>query len=434
MNREEKLALRARHLSPSLSLSYEEPLDIVRGEGAFLVASDGRRYLDLVNNVCHVGHCHPRVVEAGARQMAELNTNTRYLHEHVVRYAQRLAATFPDPLEVVFPVNSGSEANDLALRIARAATGATDVIVVAGAYHGHLSSTIELSPYKYDGAGGEGRRPHVHEVPMPDPYRGALHGPDAGERHAEAVARAAEEARAGGGLAAFFCESMFGCGGQVDPPPGYLTAAFEHVRAAGGLCVADEVQVGFGRVGSHFWAFERQGVVPDLVTLGKPIGNGHPLAAVVTTRALADAFHTGMEYFNTYGGNPVSSAIGLAVLDVIEDEGLQEHARVLGEELLAGLSELAGRHALIGDVRGAGLFLGVELVRDRTTLEPAAEEATEVVEELREAGILVSTDGPLHNVLKLKPPLVVSADDARRFLRELDAALGRVEDRRAARG
>jgi 4-aminobutyrate aminotransferase-like enzyme len=225
-------------------------------------------------------------------------------------------------------------------------------------------------------------------------------------------------------LAAFFAEPLLGCGGQIEPPPGFLKAAYGHVRAAGGVCVADEVQVGFGRVGSHLWAFERQGVVPDVVTLGKPIGNGHPLAAVVTTRAIAEAFDNGMEYFNTFGGNPVSCAVGLAVLDVIEEEGLQEHARIVGDELLGRLRELQERHSLIGDVRGAGLFLGVELVTEHETLTPAAAEAGRVIEALKERGILLSTDGPLHNVLKIKPPMVLSLEDARRFVSELDVVLG----------
>jgi len=431
----EKLALRRRHLPPSLSLAYAEPLDIVRGEGTTLFDTAGRGYLDLVNNVCHVGHCHPRVVEAGARQMRLLNTNTRYLHGHVVRYAERLAATLPAPLEVCFFVCTGSEANDLALRLAHTATGLGDgssVVVLDGAYHGHLSSLIPLSPYKYRGAGGPGRAAHVIEAPMPDPYRGPHRGPDAGRAYADELGTLVAAARERGeSIAAFFAESLLGCGGQIEPPAGYLARAHEHARAAGALCVADEVQVGFGRVGSHFWAFETQDVVPDVVTLGKPIGNGHPLAAVVTTRAIADAFANGMEYFNTFGGNPVSAAVGLAVLDVLEEEGLQANAAERGAELLAGFRSLAERHPLIGDVRGRGLFLGVELVRDRETLEPAAAEAGEVIEGLKTQGILLSTDGPLHNVLKFKPPLVLDAAEVERVLATLDEVLTEVERERA---
>ena len=300
------------------------------------------------------------MVRAAAAQMAALNTNTRYLHPLLVTYARRLAATCPDPLSVVFLVNSGSEANDLALRLARAHTGRRDVVVLDQAYHGHLSSLVEISPYKFGGPGGAGRPAHVHVAPLPP-----------ADPRADAVRARLEEAPA----AAFFAEPLPGVAGQVVPPDGYLAAAFAHAREAGAVCVADEVQIGFGRVGSHFWAFEAQGVVPDIVTAGKPIGNGHPLGAVITTPEIARSFETGMEYFNTFGGNPVSCAAGLAVLDVIADERLQARAARLGAVLLDGLRSLAERQPLIGDVRGRGLFLGVELVRDRATREPAAAEA-----------------------------------------------------------
>ncbi|GIV60060.1 MAG: hypothetical protein KatS3mg043_1149 [Rhodothermaceae bacterium] len=429
MNRskDDLLRLRARLLGPSLSLSYRTPLKIVRGAGAYLFDETGRAYLDCVNNVCHVGHCHPRVVEAACRQMATLNTNTRYLHDAIVEYAERLTATLPEPLRVCFFVNSGSEANDLALRLARAYTGGTDVVVLDGAYHGNLSSLIDLSPYKFDGPGGAGKPPHTHVVPMPDPYRGPYRRDGAGAKYAAHVKEAVEDiAAAGRRLAAFFAEPILSCGGQIVPPEGFFRDAYAHVRAGGGVCVADEVQVGFGRVGSHFWAFETHGVVPDIVTMGKPIGNGHPLGAVVTTPAIAAAFTNGMEYFNTFGGNPVSCTVGLTVLDVIAEEGLQARARRVGAYLTDRLRGLMDRHPLIGDVRGRGLFLGVELVRDRATLEPAAAEAAEVVERAKERGVLLSTDGPLHNVLKIKPPLVFSEADADRLAGTLDAVLAEV--------
>ena len=427
MKADETLARRRRHVAPSVRLAYDQPLKIVRGAGAYLFDDEGRRYLDMVNNVCHVGHCHPRVVAAASRQMQLLNTNTRYLHDNLALYAERLAATLPDPLEVCFFVCSGSEANDLALRLARTASGRSDVCVVDGAYHGTTSALIDLSPYKYKGPGGGGRSPHVLEAPMPDDYRGPYRrdDPEAGVKYGDRVG-ALVSAREG--LAAVFCESMLGCGGEIEPPAGYLATAYRHVRAAGGICVADEVQVGFGRVGSSFWAFERQGVVPDVVTLGKPIGNGHPLAAAVTTREIAARFDDGMEYFNTFGGNPVSCAVGLAVLDVIDEEGLQAHADRMGARLATGLRTLQQRHALIGDVRGTGLFLGVELVRDRETLEPARVEAHRLVERMKERGILLAIDGPHENVLKLKPPLVISGADVDRFLEELDLLLSRPAD------
>ncbi|WP_456427817.1 aminotransferase class III-fold pyridoxal phosphate-dependent enzyme [Rhodocaloribacter sp.] len=423
---EEILRLRARHLGPSLSVSYRTPLKIVRGEGAYLFDESGRAYLDCVNNVCHVGHGHPRVVEAACRQMAALNTNTRYLHDHLVDYAVRLTATLPDPLRVCFFVNSGSEANDLALRLARAHTGGTDVVVLDGAYHGNLSSLIEISPYKFDGPGGAGAPPHVHKAAMPDPYRGPYRrdDPEAGAKYAAHVREAVGALQASGRrLAAFFAEPILSCGGQIVPPEGFFREAYACVRAAGGVCVADEVQVGFGRAGSHFWAFETHGAVPDVVTMGKPIGNGHPMAAVVTTPEIAASFANGMEYFNTFGGNPVSCAVGLAVLDVIEEEGLQANARRVGTYLTERLTALMARHPLVGDVRGRGLFLGVELVRDRATLEPAAEAAAEIVNRAKERGVLLSTDGPLHNVLKIKPPLVFSTNDADRLVDTLDAVL-----------
>ncbi len=420
----ETLADRHRLLGPNLSVSYDDPLRITRGIGAYLYDDGARTYLDSVNNVAHVGHAHPHVVRAGARQMAVLNTNTRYLHEEVLRYAERLTATLPEPLSVCFFVNSGSEANDLALRLIRAHTGAQDVICVEHGYHGHTQALIDVSPYKHAGPGGRGAPPWVHVAAMPDPYRGAHRGydPSIGLAYADDVARCVR-ATDGRGLAGLIVESMIGCGGQVVLPDGYLTASAEHVRAAGGLVIADEVQVGFGRVGPAFWGFATQGLVPDVVTIGKPAGDGHPLAAVVTTAEIAASFANGMEYFNTFGGNPVSAAIGNAVLDVIEGEGLALRAQHVGRRILAGVIELATEHELIGDARGLGLYLGVELVRDRDTLEPADTEAAYVIERMRHLGVLVSIDGPFHNVLKIKPPLVWTDAEADRLVSTLDRVL-----------
>jgi 4-aminobutyrate aminotransferase-like enzyme/Ser/Thr protein kinase RdoA (MazF antagonist) len=427
---------RAVTLSPALSLSYSEPLHVVAGHGAYLVDADGREWLDLVNNVAHVGHAHPRVVAAAAGQQAVLNTNTRYLHQNVVEYAQRLAATLPDPLSVCFLVNSGSEANDLALRLAYAHTGSRELLVIDHAYHGNLSSLIDISPYKFDAPGGQGAGEHTHVVPIPDPYRGrhrsggadgvAGDGSDVTDAYLaelDAVLQQASEAGGTGRPAGLIAEAILGTGGQVTLAPGFLRAAFDRVRAAGGIAIADEVQTGFGRVGSAFWAFELDGAVPDVVTMGKPIGNGHPIGAVVTTPEVAASFLTGMEYFNTFGGNPVSAAVGLAVLDVIEDERLQQHAARVGGRLLAGLRELAGRYRCIGDVRGAGLFLGVELVRDRATREPDPATASALVEAMKRRGILLSSDGPDHNVLKIKPPMVLTDADCDAVVAALDAAL-----------
>ncbi len=423
----EILSLRRRFLGPNLSISYRRPLKIVRGFRQFLYDEDGQANLDAVNNVPHVGHCHPRVVAAAREQMAVLNTNTRYLHDHIVEYARRLAETLPEPLRVFYFVCSGSEANDLALRLARAQTKKRDLIVVAGAYHGNLSSLVEISPYKFDGPGGEGAPAHVHQAITPDGYRGPHKNSDpaAGALYAGHVETEIQKLTdSGKGLCAFICESLMSCAGQVVYPAGYLEAAFRHARRAGGVCIADEVQVGFGRVGTHFWGFETQGVVPDIVTMGKPIGNGHPLAAVVTTPEIAASFQTGMEYFNTCGGNPVSCSVGLAVLDVIRDERLQQNALEVGTSLKAGLERLKERFPLVGDVRGLGLFLGVELVLDRQTLAPATAEAAYVTERMKDKKVLVSTDGPFRNVLKIKPPLVFTRADAEFFLETLDNVLG----------
>jgi 4-aminobutyrate aminotransferase-like enzyme len=417
--------LRSKHLSPALSLAYDKSLHIVRGRGQYLYDASDVTYLDCVNNVCHVGHCRPEVIQAAHDQMQRLNTNTRYLHENIVRYAERLAATFPDPLEVCFFVNSGSEANDLALRLARVYTRQLDVVVLDHAYHGHVSSMIELSPYKFNHAGGLGQAKHVHVVPAPDGYRGPFQSddPDCGQKYAELAKRVIDQAVAQGrSIGAFFAESLLGCGGQVPLPQHFLPDVYQHIHAVGGVCVADEVQVGFGRVGTHFWGFEQQAVVPDIVTLGKPMGNGHPLAAVVTTRPIAEAFANGMEYFNTFGGNPVSCAIGMAVLDVIEKEQLQAHALHVGDWLLEHLGALEEEFNCVGDVRGSGLFLGVELVKTREELTPATELAKAVVERMKSRRILLSTDGPFENVIKFKPPMVFSQGDAERLVMTLHQA------------
>lgn len=427
---DETLAKRKRLLSPSLSLSYRRPLRIVRGFGTYLYDDTGRAFLDMYNNVPLVGHSHPRVVRAAQEQLGLLNTNTRYLHDHVIDYAERLTALLPDSLSVCFFVNSGSEANDLALRMARTHTKRQDIVVLENAYHGHTSALIDVSPYKFDGPGGAGRKDFVHVAPMPDDYRGRFRREDAeaGMKYGRAVGEVLSRLVAQGRPpAAFIAETLPSVGGQIVPPPGFLEEAYPHVRAAGGLCIADEVQVGFGRLGSHFWGFEMLGVVPDIVVLGKPMANGFPLGALITTRAIAESFANGMEFFSTFGGNPVACASGLAVLDVVRDEGLQARALETGTHLLAGLRGLMERYPLIGDVRGAGLFLGVELVRDRVTREPATVHAKVVVNRLRELGVLTGTDGPHDNVIKLRPPLVLTLAEADLFLATLDRVLG--EDR-----
>jgi 4-aminobutyrate aminotransferase-like enzyme len=422
----ETLAARRALLGKNLSISYQRPLKIVRGWMQYLYDDTGRAYLDVYNNVPLVGHSHPGVVQAAQAQLALLNTNTRYLHDNVNRYAERLTRLLPDPLRVCFFVNSGSEANELALRLARAHTGREDIIVLEHAYHGHTNTLIDISPYKFDGPGGGGKRPWVHVAPLADDYRGPYRRDDkqAGAKYARHVAEILARTRAEGHcVGAYMAETLPSVGGQIVFPADYLAEVYRHVRGAGAVCIADEVQVGFGRLGTHFWGFETQGVVPDIVVLGKPIGNAFPLAAVITTPEIAGSFDNGMEFFSTFGGNPVACAAGLAVLDVLEEKHLQQHALRVGAHLIEGLKSLQARHALIGDVRGSGLFLGIDLVLDRETREAAPSQASYVVNRLRDCGILAGTDGPHHNVIKLRPPLVFSQADADLFVKTLDAIL-----------
>ncbi|MGY5860272.1 MAG: aminotransferase class III-fold pyridoxal phosphate-dependent enzyme [Candidatus Thorarchaeota archaeon] len=424
LSKTEILEVRKEHIGKSVGVSYKRPLHIVRGFMQYLYDKDGKQYLDVRNNVPQIGHSNPYVVEALSKQAAVLNTNTRYLHENLVRYAQRLSAKMPGNLEVCFFVNSGSEANELALRLAMAHTKQKDLIVIDGAYHGNTDNLVGLSPYKHNGPGGEGPPPHVHMVEMPDPYRGKHKQSDAGKKYAEDVDRAIKDIKNQDmGVCAFICEPLMGCGGQIIFPDGYLKEAFKRVREVGGVCIADEVQIGFGRVGTHFWGFETQDVIPDIVTLGKPIGNGHPIGVVITTPEIAESFTTGMEFFSTTGGNTVSCAVGMAVLDVIESQQLQQHALEVGTYLQSRLESLKENHSIIGDVRGIGLYIGVELVRNKQTLNPATEAAKYVVERLKDLGLLVSVDGPLNNVLKIKPPLVFTKENADTLVAALDSVL-----------
>lgn len=424
-NFEEILQVRHQNLGKSLSISYQKPLHIVRAYRQYLYDTTARRYLDTVNNVAHVGHQHSRVVRAAQRQTAVLNTNTRYLHEDIVLFAEELLATLPPQLSVVHFVNSGSEANELALRMVKACTGQKDVMAIEVGYHGNTGACIEVSSYKFEGKGGNGKPLHTHILPIPDTYRGLYrHAATAGKQYAEHAVEVLEKLKKEGrGLGGFIAESILSCGGQVMLPDGYLEAVYQLVRAQGGLCIADEVQVGFGRVGEKFWGFELQGVVPDIVTMGKPIGNGHPLAAVVTTQEVAEKFANGMEYFNTFGGNPVSCAIGREVLKVVQEEKLQENALQVGTYLTKELKSLQSAYPIIGDVRGVGLFLGLELVNDGESLEPAADQTAFIANQMRERGILMSTDGPHHNVLKIKPPMCFTKANADFLIENLKVVL-----------
>jgi 4-aminobutyrate aminotransferase-like enzyme len=424
------LERRRRRFGGNVRLSYDrQPLQIVRGWMQYLFDETGRTYIDGYNNVPHVGHAHPVVAQAVAAQLGTLNTNTRYLHELAVEYAEALAATFPAPLEVCYFTASGSEANELALRLARACTGARDLVVMDAAYHGHTTTLIDISPYKHAGPGGRGAPDWVHTSPIPDVYRGAYRAADreAGTSYAREVGAVIDRIRDHGrALCGYIAETCPSVGGQILMPPGFLSEVYRLVRAAGGVCIADEVQTGFGRLGTDFWAFQAHGVVPDIVVLGKPIANGYPMGAVVTTRAIAERFDNGMEFFSTFGGSTAACAAGLATLCVTRQEGLQAHALRVGAHMLEKLRALHARHEIVGDVRGSGLFLGVELVKDRATREPAANEATEIVLRMRELGVLVGTDGPHHNVIKIRGPMPLSEPDGDCLVEAMARALGEV--------
>ncbi|MEO1437515.1 MAG: aminotransferase class III-fold pyridoxal phosphate-dependent enzyme, partial [Bacteroidota bacterium] len=418
------LTQRKRILGHNLSISYQKPLKIVRGYGQFLYDEQGQAYLDTVNNVAHVGHQHPRLIEAAKRQVNVLNTNTRYLHDELVAYADALLAKFPDPLSVVYFVNSGSEANELAIRMARVASGNYNIVGVDVGYHGNTNTCIDISPYKHNSKGGFGPPDWYHAIPLPDVFRGKHRSDEEnpGKRYARYLAQAITNfQQQGKGTAAFIVESILSCGGQIDLPKGYLKNCFEIARKNGAYCIVDEVQVGFGRVGAQFWGFALHDVVPDIVTMGKPIGNGHPMGAVVCTPEIAEAFNNGMEFFSTFGGNPVSCTIGHAVLKIIEAEGLTQKADELGQYFKMGLKSLAAQYPIIGDVRGRGLFLGFELVD--AELNPLAASTSYFSNRMREHKILTSTDGPDHNVIKIKPPLAIEKQNINRYLGTMEKIL-----------
>ena len=418
--------LRNVYLSPSFSLSYKDPLNIVRGQGQYLYDANGTKYLDGINNIQHVGHSHPKVIEAANAQFKKLNTNTRYLDETILNYAQALTEKLPKGLNKCFFTNSGSESNDLALRLARKYTNSRETIVLDGAYHGHSISLIEVSPYKFNGPGGEGPPEYVHPIPMPDPFRGKYRGQGSGPLYFEEIKKVLKKLNSEKkNVSAFMSEAVMGCGGQIFPPGKFLGPSYDAVKEQGGLCIADEVQIGFGRLGKHFWGFELDGLKPDIVTLGKSIGNGHPLSVVVTSDNIAERFDDGMEYFNSFGGNPVSCAVGKAVLEIIEEEELQKNALEVGQKLFSMLNDLKGKYDLIGDVRGQGLFIGIELIEDTGSLTPSALAAENIVELMKEDRILLSTDGPDHNVIKIKPPMVFNSEDALFFIETLDKILSK---------
>lgn len=410
---------RARVLGPAYRLFYEHPLHLVKGEGVWLYDADGKRYLDAYNNVASIGHCHPKVVEALYEQAKVLNTHTRYLHEGILDYAEKLLATFPPELDQVMFTCTGSEANDLALRIARQYTGGTGLIVTQLAYHGVTDQIAAASPSL--GAGvpvGD----FVRTVRAPDAYR--LGAENVAQIFADDVRAAiADLRRCGIKPAALLLDGIFASDGVLSDPAGFLQQAVAVAREEGLLYIADEVQSGFGRTGSHMWGYQRHGVQPDIVTMGKPMGNGQPIAGAVFRGEVLDAFGRTARYFNTFGGNPVSCAAANAVLDVIQGEGLMANCAAVGEYFKAGLQGLAERYPLIGDVRGAGLFVGVELVTDRTSKAPATEATARVVNGMRERGVLISSAGPAANILKIRPQLIFQREHADLFVQTLEAVL-----------
>ncbi len=420
---EDEVEQRNNHISKALSLSFPRPIKMTGAAFQYMYDSEGNTYLDAYNNIPHVGHCHPRVVQASRRQMAALNTNTRYLTDQLNNYAERLLAKFPEALSKVFFVNSGSEASDLAIRLSMNHTGNGKIMVMEGGYHGLTRLGIDISHYKYTGPGGHGKADYVIEVLLPDSYKGAYRSRDAntGKRYASDVIAMlqTEDPK----LAAFISEPIVGCGGQVPIAAGYLEDLYPAVRERGGVCISDEVQTGFGRLGAYFWGYEMHGVVPDIVVLGKSMGNGYPLSAVVTTNEISASFEGGMEFFSSFGGNTVSCEIGMAVLGVIEEEELQNNAVDVGNYLKKSIAELMSDCQSIGDVRGEGFFLGVELIKDGDPNKPDTSLANKVQNGLKEAKILVGTDGPDRNVLKIKPPMCFNRQNADQLVAALEQIL-----------
>ncbi|HEY1104737.1 MAG TPA: aminotransferase class III-fold pyridoxal phosphate-dependent enzyme, partial [Agromyces sp.] len=404
---------------------YDAPPQIERGWREHLADTDARVYLDMVNNVTPLGHGHVGLADAVHRQLRRLNTNSRFNYEAVVEFSERLASLLPDPLDTVFLVNSGSEAADLAIRVALAATGRRDVVSVLEAYHGWTYGSDAVSTSTADNPNALETRPDwVHAVEAPNSFRGRYRGADASRYAPEAAARIRELAASGKPPAAFMAETFYGNAGGIPLPDGYLAEVYAAVRETGGLAIADEVQAGYGRLGEWFWGFEQQGVVPDVVAVAKAMGNGYPLGAVITTREIAARFRTQGYFFSSTGGSPASSIAGLTVLDAYEQMGLQRNAATTGAYLKSMLEELAERHPLIGAVHGLGLYLGVEFVRDRETLEPATAETRAICDRLLELGVVMQPTGDHQNVLKTKPPLCVETESAEFFVEMLDRVLG----------
>ena len=412
---DEILTQRKNHLGKSLSLQYQKPLHIVKGSNQYLIDVFGRKYLDTVNNVAHVGHENFNVVKAGQNQMALLNTNTRYLHENINILANELLKTLPKELSVLHFVNSGSEANELAIRMVKACTDSDEIIASEHGYHGNTNACVNISSYKFDGKGGKGKPKNTHIFPIPDAFRGKYRGDKSGEKYVNEVQLLIDEIhQQNKKIGGFIIEPIISCGGQIELPNGFLSEVYKKIKKAGGICISDEVQTGIGRMGKTFWGFQLHNVIPDIVTIGKPLGNGHPIAAVACTKEVAEKFANGMEYFNTFGGNPVSCAIATEVLREVKRENLQENALNVGEFLKSELIKLSKEFTIIGNVRGQGLFLGIELVDEN--LNPLADKTDYVINRMKDFKILMSSDGPDHNVIKIKPPITFTKENATEVL------------------
>jgi len=418
------LSRRDASFAPVQEFYYRKPPQIERGRRHYLMSTSGRTYLDMVNNVTVLGHGHPRIADTAARQLRKLNTNSRFNYAAVVEFSERLAAMLPDPLDTVFLVNSGSEASDLAIRLATAATGRRDVVAVREAYHGWTFGTDAVSTSTADNPNALATRPDwVHTVESPNSFRGKYRGDDAVRYAGEAVQQIEQLVADGRAPAAFMCESVYGNAGGMALPDGYLQQVYAAVRAAGGLAISDEVQVGYGRLGEWFWGFMQQDAVPDIISIAKSTGNGYPLGAVITSRAVADGFRSQGYFFSSTGGSPLSCAIGMTVLDVLRDEGLQENAARVGAYLKARLQALQDKHPIIGTVHGIGLYLGVEMIRDPETLEPAAEETSAICDRMLELGVIIQPTGDHMNILKTKPPLCIDVESADFYVDTLDRVL-----------
>lgn len=419
---QEQINRRHQHISPILSLSYRQPISMTRAAFQYMYDAHGNTFLDAYNNIPHVGHSHPKVVAAGQRQMAQLNTNTRYLYDLLPAYAEKLLAKFPPSLNKIYFVNSGSAATDLALRLAHAHTKHKKIMVMEHGYHGNTQTSINVSDYKFSNKKGQGQKDYILKTPIPDTFRGKYTNNDgsAGQSYAREAIESIEQSDVP--IAAFISEPIVGCGGQVPLAKGYLKEIYPAIRKQGGVCISDEVQTGFGRVGDYFWGYEAQEVIPDIVIIGKPMGNGHPMGAVICTDEIAESFSRGVEFFSSFGGNPVSCAIGLSVLEVIEEEALQENAKVVGDFYLSLFKDLQQDYPCIGDVRGSGLFIGVEIIKS-SRLEPDTELASIIKNELRNRHILISTDGPHDSVLKSKPPLCFTQQNAQFVVENVRQAL-----------